>query len=154
VASSGTEEVVSEVKLPILTKDSTNEEVVMHLVRHASKGTYHYGLIQSLIDNNKRINPNFKLVDVFPHLIGNPHNDPRHMEGPNIFSPEEGEVGEVLEKFPLWKADLKEEDLRNDYSQVFVNYGLRPQNFLRDIDLCDRRYQDHAKLEELVEMKD
>jgi len=39
-----------------------------------------------------------------------------------------------------------------DYSQNFVNTGMRPQNFVRDTDPSER-FQDHPKLAELIKMK-
>ncbi|PNW88915.1 hypothetical protein CHLRE_01g050600v5 [Chlamydomonas reinhardtii] len=45
------------------------------------------------------------------------------------------------------------EHLSNDYSQNFVDTGLRPQNFLRDTHLTDR-YEEYPKLKELIVRKD
>lgn len=39
-----------------------------------------------------------------------------------------------------------------DYSQNFVNTGMRPQNFIRDTDASER-FQEHPKLAELIKMK-
>ena len=39
-----------------------------------------------------------------------------------------------------------------DYSQNYVNTGMRPQNFIRDTDTSER-FQDHPKLAELIKMK-
>eukprot|EP01022_Parablepharisma_sp_SALTPOND_P017416 TRINITY_DN2775_c0_g1_i1.p1 TRINITY_DN2775_c0_g1~~TRINITY_DN2775_c0_g1_i1.p1 ORF type:complete len:475 (+),score=29.58 TRINITY_DN2775_c0_g1_i1:97-1425(+) len=39
-----------------------------------------------------------------------------------------------------------------DYSQNYVNTGMRPQNFIRDTDPSER-FQDHPKLAELIKMK-
>ena len=47
--------------------------------------------------------------------------------------------------------DLDEEIIRNDYCQVYVDTGLRPQNFIHDIDLASR-YQDYRKLEQVVKI--
>ncbi|KAI5065274.1 hypothetical protein GOP47_0019969 [Adiantum capillus-veneris] len=42
---------------------------------------------------------------------------------------------------------------QNDYSQHFVDTGLRPQNFIRDVDLGDR-FEEYPKLKELITRKD
>ncbi|XP_024520156.1 methyltransferase-like protein 14 homolog [Selaginella moellendorffii] len=42
---------------------------------------------------------------------------------------------------------------QNDYSQHFVDTGLRPHNFIRDVDLADR-FEEYPKLKELVTRKD
>ncbi|KAH7287224.1 hypothetical protein KP509_32G044700 [Ceratopteris richardii] len=42
---------------------------------------------------------------------------------------------------------------QNDYSQHFVDTGLRPQNFIRDVDLVDR-FEEYPKLKELITRKD
>lgn len=42
---------------------------------------------------------------------------------------------------------------QNDYSQHFVDTGLRPQNFIRDVDLADR-FEEYPKLKELITRKD
>ncbi|KXZ54988.1 hypothetical protein GPECTOR_3g153 [Gonium pectorale] len=43
--------------------------------------------------------------------------------------------------------------IANDYSQNFVDTGLRPQNYLRDSHLTDR-YEEYPKLKELIARKD
>lgn len=40
----------------------------------------------------------------------------------------------------------------NDYSQNFVDTGLRPQNFIRDVGLADR-FEEYPKLRELIRLK-
>ncbi|KAG0596424.1 hypothetical protein M758_UG252900 [Ceratodon purpureus] len=42
---------------------------------------------------------------------------------------------------------------QNDYSQHFVDTGLRPQNFIRDVELADR-FEEYPKLKELITRKD
>ncbi|KAL3700933.1 hypothetical protein R1sor_018955 [Riccia sorocarpa] len=42
---------------------------------------------------------------------------------------------------------------QNDYSQHFVDTGLRPQNFIRDVELADR-FEEYPKLKELISRKD
>jgi hypothetical protein len=42
---------------------------------------------------------------------------------------------------------------QNDYAQHFVDTGLRPQNFIRDVDLSDR-FEEYPKLKELITRKD
>ncbi|KAH7435640.1 hypothetical protein KP509_06G073000 [Ceratopteris richardii] len=42
---------------------------------------------------------------------------------------------------------------QNDYSQHFVDTGLRPQNFIRDVELSDR-FEEYPKLKELITRKD
>lgn len=43
--------------------------------------------------------------------------------------------------------------MRNDYCQTYVDTGLRPQNFIRDIDM-DSRYAEYVKLSQLITLKD
>merc|ERR1719189_498250 len=43
--------------------------------------------------------------------------------------------------------------MRNDYCQTFVDTGLRPQNFIRDLDYANR-YSEYPKIERLVKLKD
>ncbi|KAI0981154.1 hypothetical protein GJ496_003195 [Pomphorhynchus laevis] len=43
--------------------------------------------------------------------------------------------------------------LKNDYSQNFVNSGQRPQNFIRDSGIADR-FEEYPKLRELIRLKD
>ncbi|GAQ87453.1 Methyltransferase [Klebsormidium nitens] len=54
-------------------------------------------------------------------------------EGPGVRGPSRGE--------------------QNDYSQHFVDTGMRPQNFIRDVDLTDR-FEEYPKLKELIQRKD
>lgn len=42
--------------------------------------------------------------------------------------------------------------LRNDYSQFFLDTGMRPQNFIRDIE-PEKRFDDYPKLKELIRLK-
>lgn len=42
---------------------------------------------------------------------------------------------------------------QNDYSQHFVDTGLRPQNFIRDVELGER-FEEYPKLKELLTRKD
>jgi len=43
--------------------------------------------------------------------------------------------------------------MRNDYCQTFVDSGLRPQNFIRDLDYPSR-YSEYPKIERLIKLKD
>lgn len=43
--------------------------------------------------------------------------------------------------------------MRNDYCQTFVDSGLRPQNFIRDLDY-QNRYSEYPKIERLIKLKD
>jgi len=43
--------------------------------------------------------------------------------------------------------------MRNDYCQTFVDTGLRPQNFIRDLDYPSR-YSEYPKIERLISLKD
>lgn len=43
--------------------------------------------------------------------------------------------------------------MRNDYCQTFVDTGLRPQNFIRDLDYPNR-YSEYPKIERLICLKD
>jgi len=43
--------------------------------------------------------------------------------------------------------------MRNDYCQTFIDTGLRPQNFIRDLDY-QNRYSDYPKIERLIKLKD
>eukprot|EP00927_Polykrikos_kofoidii_P023968 TRINITY_DN21890_c0_g1_i1.p1 TRINITY_DN21890_c0_g1~~TRINITY_DN21890_c0_g1_i1.p1 ORF type:complete len:533 (+),score=91.20 TRINITY_DN21890_c0_g1_i1:39-1637(+) len=43
--------------------------------------------------------------------------------------------------------------MRNDYCQTFLDTGLRPQNFLRDLDYPSR-YSEYPKIERLIKLKD
>lgn len=43
--------------------------------------------------------------------------------------------------------------MRNDYCQNFVDNGLRPQNFIRDLDY-ESRYSEYPKIERLIALKD
>eukprot|EP00933_Yihiella_yeosuensis_P017282 TRINITY_DN14474_c0_g1_i1.p1 TRINITY_DN14474_c0_g1~~TRINITY_DN14474_c0_g1_i1.p1 ORF type:complete len:485 (+),score=73.96 TRINITY_DN14474_c0_g1_i1:85-1539(+) len=43
--------------------------------------------------------------------------------------------------------------MRNDYSQTFVDTGLRPQNYIRDLDYANR-YSEYPKIERLIKLKD
>jgi len=43
--------------------------------------------------------------------------------------------------------------MRNDYCQTFVDTGLRPQNFIRDLDYPNR-YSEYPKIERLITLKD
>lgn len=43
--------------------------------------------------------------------------------------------------------------MRNDYCQTFVDTGLRPQNFIRDLDY-QNRYSEYPKIERLIKLKD
>ena len=47
----------------------------------------------------------------------------------------------------------RKKQIRNDYSQHFVDTGERPQNFIRDTD-PNERFQDYPKLNELIKRKD
>ncbi|GAB4826332.1 hypothetical protein Ancab_009198 [Ancistrocladus abbreviatus] len=51
---------------------------------------------------------------------------------------------------PLGKAPSRGE--QNDYSQNFVDTGLRPQNFIRELELTN--VEDYPKLRELIQKKD
>ncbi|CAJ1367420.1 unnamed protein product [Effrenium voratum] len=42
---------------------------------------------------------------------------------------------------------------RNDYCQTFIDTGLRPQNFIRDLDY-QNRYSEYPKIERLIKLKD
>lgn len=52
---------------------------------------------------------------------------------------------------PLGRGPSRGE--QNDYSQHFVDTGLRPQNFIRDVELADR-FEEYPKLKELITRKD
>jgi len=43
--------------------------------------------------------------------------------------------------------------MRNDYCQTFVDTGMRPQNFIRDLDYANR-YSEYPKIERLITLKD
>lgn len=43
--------------------------------------------------------------------------------------------------------------MRNDYCQTFIDTGLRPQNFIRDLDY-QNRYSEYPKIERLIKLKD
>lgn len=43
--------------------------------------------------------------------------------------------------------------MRNDYCQTFLDKGLRPQNFIRDLDYANR-YSEYPKIERLIKLKD
>lgn len=43
--------------------------------------------------------------------------------------------------------------MRNDYCQSYVDTGLRPQNFLRDLDY-EHRYAEYPKIERLIRLKE
>lgn len=43
--------------------------------------------------------------------------------------------------------------MRNDYCQNFVDKGVRPQNFIRDLDY-ESRYSEYPKIERLISLKD
>jgi len=43
--------------------------------------------------------------------------------------------------------------MRNDYCQTFVDTGLRPQNYIRDLDYSNR-YSEYPKIERLIKLKD
>jgi len=43
--------------------------------------------------------------------------------------------------------------MRNDYCQTYVDTGLRPQNFIRDIEM-ESRYSEYVKLSKLIQLKD
>ncbi|KAK9749421.1 hypothetical protein RND81_02G124500 [Saponaria officinalis] len=51
---------------------------------------------------------------------------------------------------PLGKAPSRGE--QNDYSQNFVDTGMRPQNFIRELELTN--VEDYPKLRELIQKKD
>eukprot|EP00435_Cladocopium_sp_Y103_P050964 s449_g15.t1 len=42
---------------------------------------------------------------------------------------------------------------RNDYCQTFIDTGLRPQNFIRDLDY-QNRYSEYPKIQRLIKLKD
>lgn len=42
--------------------------------------------------------------------------------------------------------------MRNDYCQTFIDTGLRPQNFIRDLDYANR-YSEYPKIERLIRLK-
>jgi mRNA (2'-O-methyladenosine-N6-)-methyltransferase len=56
---------------------------------------------------------------------------------------EDGVSMQVSEKFLM----------RNDYSQTFIDTGLRPQNYIRDLDY-QNRYSEYPKIERLIKLKD
>jgi hypothetical protein len=43
---------------------------------------------------------------------------------------------------------------KNDYSQHFVDSGIRPQNFIRDSERLQDRFEEYPKLRELISLKD
>lgn len=67
-----------------------------------------------------------------------------HMHAmPRSSMPDDGVSVQVSEKFLM----------RNDYCQTFVDTGLRPQNFIRDLDYPNR-YSEYPKIERLIKLKD
>lgn len=43
--------------------------------------------------------------------------------------------------------------MRNDYCQTYIDSGLRPQNYIRDLDYANR-YSEYPKIERLIKLKD
>jgi len=43
--------------------------------------------------------------------------------------------------------------MRNDYCQTYVDSGMRPQNYIRDLDYSNR-YSEYPKIERLIKLKD
>ncbi|CAE8667493.1 unnamed protein product, partial [Polarella glacialis] len=43
--------------------------------------------------------------------------------------------------------------MRNDYAQNFIDTGLRPQNYIRDLDYANR-YSEYPKIERLIKLKE
>merc|ERR1719436_1881782 len=56
---------------------------------------------------------------------------------------DEGVSVQVSEKFLM----------RNDYCQSYIDTGLRPQNYIRDLDYANR-YSEYPKIERLIKLKD
>jgi len=73
---------------------------------------------------------------------GMPHPG-MHGASPRSSMADDGVSMQVSEKFLM----------RNDYSQTFIDSGLRPQNFIRDLDYPNR-YSEYPKIERLITLKD
>merc|ERR1719220_1700916 len=43
--------------------------------------------------------------------------------------------------------------MRNDYCQTYIDSGMRPQNYIRDLDYANR-YSEYPKIERLIKLKD
>eukprot|EP00200_Dunaliella_tertiolecta_P017592 CAMPEP_0202411586 /NCGR_PEP_ID=MMETSP1128-20130828/22327_1 /ASSEMBLY_ACC=CAM_ASM_000463 /TAXON_ID=3047 /ORGANISM="Dunaliella tertiolecta, Strain CCMP1320" /LENGTH=547 /DNA_ID=CAMNT_0049017321 /DNA_START=280 /DNA_END=1923 /DNA_ORIENTATION=- len=92
----------------------------------------------------------------FPSAPG--HGPPMGLPGPPPLAPPMGapRVPMPPNKRPKMGAPGEqgsENPPINDYSQNFVDTGLRPQNYLRDAVLTDR-YEEYPKMKELICMKD
>ncbi|KAJ0489391.1 putative mRNA (2'-O-methyladenosine-N(6)-)-methyltransferase [Helianthus annuus] len=106
---------------------------------------------------------------IFPPNIGTPQNPnmyfhqprpvraimPPNMPGPgfNALGPPMGPTPRVPPRNngPPGKAPSRGE--QNDYSQNFVDTGMRPQNFIRELELTSV-VEDYPKLRELIQKKD
>lgn len=82
-----------------------------------------------------------------PHPYGYPSGAPHGygmpMQPPRSSMADDGVSMQVSEKFLM----------RNDYCQTFLDSGLRPQNFIRDLDYPNR-YSEYPKIERLINLKD
>ncbi|KAG9144645.1 hypothetical protein Leryth_020932 [Lithospermum erythrorhizon] len=111
----------------------------------------------------------------YPPSVGTPPNPPMYFNQPgpgrgfpqNISGPNFNAIipvgrGQMLDKtpggwdpprtsLPPGKAPSRGE--QNDYSQNFVDTGMRPQNFIRELELTSV-VEDYPKLRELIQRKD
>ncbi|XP_072953909.1 uncharacterized protein [Typha angustifolia] len=76
--------------------------------------------------------------------MGTPSREMQHEKGPTGWAPSRNSG-------PSGKAPSRGE--QNDYSQNFVDTGMRPQNFIRELELTSV-VEDYPKLRELIQRKD
>ncbi|CAJ1388936.1 unnamed protein product [Effrenium voratum] len=85
--------------------------------------------------------------------------EPRHESYGSVavFQDISGNKWDLIQRYPTDDGvDVKVSSkflTRNDYCQTFIDTGLRPQNFIRDLDY-QNRYSEYPKIERLIKLKD